>query len=161
MSELRLGDVVRTEVEQLEQYGEAAQEFFITLSGEIREEFSSSLNKILTGELASFQTQANRSLATSGYATAGNLLGSLAGELVGGLLPDNLFGGVYGAAINGAVRAAVADYLRTGSVDMRRVVTGANSSGGSVLTRQNSLNLSAGQQSAEAAAALQRAQRNL
>lgn len=161
MSELKLSDVVRTEVEQLEQYGEAAEEFFMTLSGEIREEFSASLNKILTGELANFQTQVNRSMSSSGYATAGNLLGSIAGELVGGLLPDNLFGGVYGAAMNGAVRSAVSDYFRTGSVDIRRVINGANSSGGNSLTRHNSLNLSMGQQSAETLSALTRAQRNL
>lgn len=158
---IRLGDVVQTELEQLESYGEAAQEFFVSLTADIKQEFSASLNDLLTTEMANFQTQVSRSLmgGTDTGSQLGSLFGNLAGDVIGGLLPDSLFGDVYGAAISGAVRTAVRDVVRNGSFDLGRVVKSANSSGASVLNR--SIDMSKSQRSAEALTTLNRGQRNL
>lgn len=160
MDGIRLSDVVQTEIE-LETYGEAAQEFFVALTEDIRQEFSASLNELLTTEMANFQQQVAKGLSTGTDAGSqlGNLFGTLAGDVIGGLLPDSMFGNVFGAAVSGAVRTAVRDVVRTGSFDLGRVVSGANSSGARVLNQQ--IRMSSNQQSAEALNTLNRGQRNL
>lgn len=157
---MRLGDVVGSEIEQLERYGEAAEEYFHTLSEEIRGDFSASLQQILSGELASFQQSVNRTTASSGYGQLGNILGGVLGDTVGGLLPDSLFGDVFGAAFSAAIRTVAMDVARTGTVNVGKAVNSANRSGGAALDR-DIRNMSRGQQSAEMLAMLRHGQRNL
>lgn len=159
-SGLRLGDVVNAEIEQLERFGEAAEEYFHGLSEEIRKDFSASLEQILSGELAMFQQALNASTANSGYGQLGNLFGNLLGDVVGDFLPDNLFGDVSTAALKAVIRTVAVDVLRSGNVNPRRVLSSATRSSQTVLNR-HTRNMSVGQESAEILAALQHGQRNL
>lgn len=169
MDGVRLRDVVQVELEQLEQYGDAAAEFFHELSGEIRREFTGALEELLTNDLTAFQSQVNRSLAQSslgrsGMGDMGGALGNLMGDAVGAFMPDNLFGDVFGAAISGALRTAARDLMRNGAVDIGRAVTAGNRSGGNRLDtviRRGDLQMSGGQRNAEAWAELGRGRRNL
>lgn len=154
---IRVGDVVQVELEQLEQYGEAASDFFHELSGEIRGEFTATLEELLTKDLAAFQSQVNRSLSSSGLGQVSGLLGNTVGDMLGAFLPDSVFGDVFGAAISGALKTAAQDFARTGSFNAGRVVNSANRSGGN---RLDSV-MSQGQRSAEAWSELSRGQRNL
>lgn len=161
---VRLRDVVQVEMEQLEQYGDAAAEFFHELSGEIRREFTGTLEELLTNDLAAFQSQVSRSLAESGMGDMGGALGAMLGDTVGAFLPDGLFGDVFGAAIGGALRTAARDLMRNGSVNVGRAVTAGNRSGGMRLDsviRRGDLQMSGGQRSAEAWLELGRGRRNL
>lgn len=161
---IRLRDVVQVEIEQLEQYGEAAQEFFHSLSDDIRTEFTGTLEQLLTHDLAAFQSQVSRSLASSNLSDVGGALGGLLGDVVSASLPDTLFGDVFGSAIGGAIRTAARDVARYGSFDVGRAIGAANRSGGSRLDswiRRGDVPMSEGQRSAEAWALLNRGQRNL
>lgn len=161
---IRLRDVVQVEIEQLEHYGEAAQEFFHGLSGDIRRDFTGTLEELLTKDLAAFQSQVNWSLSSSGLGGVGSVLGETVGDAIGAFLPDNTFGDVFGAAISGALRTAARDYARNGTLDIGRVADAANRSGGSRLDttiRQGDLFMSKGQRNAEAWSELSRGRRNL
>lgn len=160
---IRLRDVVQVELEQLEEYGEAAGEFFHQLAGDIRTEFTGTLEQLLTNDLVAFQSQVSRSLAGSGLGGVGNVLGDTLGDALGAMLPETLFGDVFGAAIGGALRTAVGDLAR-GNFDVGRVVDSANRYGNTRLDtaiRRGDLPLSGGQRSAEIWGELTRAQRNL
>lgn len=161
---IRLRDVVQVELEQLEQYGEAAGEFFHTLSADIRREFTGTLEELLTHDLAAFQSQVNRSLANSGMGGVGNVLGGALGEALGAFLPENVFGDVLGAAMGGALRTAAQDLSRHGSFDVNRAVRSANRYGHNRLDaviRRGDLPMSNSQRSAEAWSELRHGQRNL
>lgn len=161
---IRLRDVVQVELEQLEQYGEAAGEFFHTLSGDIRREFTGTLEELLTRDLPAFQSQVSRSLASSNLSGVSGALGNVLGDVVGSVLPENIFGEVFGSAINGALRTAARDLARYGTLDVGRAVSAANRYGGTRLDgyiRRGELPLSDGQRSAEAWGELNRGQRNL
>lgn len=161
---IRLRDVVQVELEQLEQYGEAAEEFFHTLSGDIRREFTHTLEELLTRDLVAFQSQVNRSLAGANMSGIGNALGGVLGDVLGAALPGGPFGDVFGAAIGGALRMAAQDLARYGNVDMGRAISAANRSGGNRLDgiiRNGDLPMSGGQRSAEIWSELRRGQRNL
>lgn len=161
---LRLRDVVQVEMEQLEQYGEAAEEFFHTLSGDIRREFTGTLEGLLTHDLPAFQSQVSRSLASSQMSGVGGVLGGVLGDVVGNILPETLFGNVFGAAISGAVQTAVRDLARYGTLDIGRAVSAANRSGNARLDshiRRGDIPLSTGQRSAEIWSELGHGQRNL
>lgn len=164
---IRLRDVVQVELEQLEEYGEAAQEFFHGLSGDIKREFTDSLETLLTHDLPAFQSQVTRALTRSSLGDAGGalggLFGSVVGDVVGAALPG-AYGDVFGSAISGAIRRAAQDLARYGSLDMGRVIAAGNNSGGRTLggvIRRGELPMSDSQRSAEAWAALGRGQRNL
>jgi hypothetical protein len=154
---IRLRDVVQVELEQLEQYGEAASDFFHELSGEIRGEFTATLEELLTRDLVAFQSQVNRSLTSNGLGEVSGLLGSGVGDMLGAFLPDSVFGDVFGAAISGALKTAAQDFARTGSFDIGRTVQAANRYGGNRLDNV----MSQSQRSAEAWGELSRGQRNL
>lgn len=161
---IRLRDVVQVELEQLEQYGEAAEEFFHTLSGDIRREFTGTLDELLTRDLVAFQSQVNRSLAGNGLSGVGGVLGGMLGDVVGAVLPENMFGDVFGAAINGALRTAARDLARYGTLDVGRAVSAANRSGGTRLDsiiRRGEVPMSNSQRSAEVWSELGHGQRNL
>jgi hypothetical protein len=161
---IRLRDVVQVELEQLEAYGEAASEFFHELSDDIKQEFTSSLETLLTHDLAAFQSQVNRSLGNAGLGDAGNVLGGVLGDTLGSLLPENMAGNVFGAAIGGALRTAARDLVRNGSLDVGRTIASANRYGGNRLDsiiRRGELPMSNSQRSAEAWNQLGRGQRNL
>lgn len=161
---IRLRDVVQVELEQLERYGEAAGEFFHTLSGDIRREFTGTLEDLLTRDLPAFQSQVQRSLASANLGGVGGVLGNILGDAVGAMLPDTLFGDVFGSAIGGALRTAAQDLARHGSLDIGRAVSAANRSGGARLDgilRSGDLPMSTGQRSAEIWSELGRGQRNL
>lgn len=161
MTDTRLRDVVSTEIEQLERYGEAAEEFFHQLTGEIREEFSASLDEMLNSEMTHFQSRL-QSAYQGGYDIAGTL-GNTAGNIFGDFLtgPD-LFSQVFGLAVNNAVRTAVRDFVRTGTVDLKRVITAADRGGTTVFNQaaRTEMNLSSSQQNADVLLALSRSQRN-
>lgn len=161
---IRLRDVVQVELEQLEQYGDAAGEFFHQLAGEIRSEFTGTLEQLLTNDLAAFQSQVSRSLASNGLSDVGGVMGDALGDMLGAFLPENVFGDVFGAAIGGALRTAARDLTRNGSFDLGRAVNSANRRGGSRLDtaiRRGDLPMSGGQRSAEIWSELSRGQRNL
>lgn len=169
---ISLRDVVQTEVEQLERYGEAAEDFFHELSDEIRSEFTGTLEDLLTHDLAAFQRQVNRTLAYSGMNEVGGILGDALGGAVESLIPGQVLGDVFGAAVGGALRMALSDFSRSGSVDMNRIIKGANKRGGSRLDsllrggRFGSLHpaempLSESQRGVESWASISKARRNL
>lgn len=161
---IRLRDVVQVELEQLEEYGEAAEEFFHTLSGDIRREFTGALEGLLTHDLAAFQSQVSRSLAQSGMGDVGNALGGVLGNALDAFLPENVFGDVFGAAIGGALRSAARDLSRHGSLDIGRAVSSANRAGGNRLDaviHHGDLPMSSSQRSAAAWSELSHGRRNL
>ena len=161
---IRLRDVVQVEIEQLEEYGEAAGEFFHALSGDIRREFTSTLETLVTQDLAAFQSQVNRSLANTGLGNAAGAIGGAVGDVLGEFLPENVFGDVFGAAVGGALRSAARDFARNGDFDINRAVNAANRSGNTRLNtaiRKGDLPLSRGQKAAEVWSELSHGQRNL
>ena len=154
-------DVVETELEQLERHGEAAIEFFQELASDIKRDFSSVLDGILTQDLPAFQQQVNRSLASSSFTAP---VADMLGDTLSGLLPTGGFGDVLGAAVGGALRTVLGDVSRGGGVDIGRIVRGASRSGNTQLDRVNrsgGLSLSDSQQHLGAWEALSKAQRNL
>lgn len=160
---IRLRDVVQVELEQLEAYGDAAGDFFHELAGDIRSEFTGTLEQLLTHDLVAFQSQVSRSLASSGMGGVGNVLGDTLGGVLGAMLPENMFGDVFGAAINGAMRTALGDLAR-GNFDLGRVVNSANRYGNTRLDtaiRNSDIPMSGSQRSAEIWSELGRGQRNL
>lgn len=162
-SNLTIRDVVETEMEQLELYGEAAVEFFQGLAGDIRRDFTETLDGLLTQELPAFQQQVSRSLsAATGIA---DIVGDALGGGLGSLTSNAPFGDVFGAALSGALRTVLSDVSRGNGVNLGRVVRGASRAGNTQFDRATrnggGLVFSASQQGAQAWESLNRGQRNL
>lgn len=132
---ITLRDIVQTEAEQLESFGDAAEGFFHSLASDIKQEFTSTLNELITHDLVQFQSQVSRQTNASGFGQVGTALGGAVGSVIDGIFPETIFGDVYGAAVGGALRTVLGDFFGRGSVDWRRAITSANRTGSSELDR--------------------------
>ncbi len=169
---IRLRDIVETEIDQLQRYGEAAEEFFHRLSEDIRAEFNQTLEQILTQEVGGFQQQMRQSFAAQGMDAVGTAMGDVLGRTLESNGMNGAYGQVFSEAIAGAVHSVLGELAQNGSVEWGDVVRGANRSGGRALDRvlktghngwlnARQLNLSPAQRSAVLWESLSRARRGM
>jgi hypothetical protein len=138
-----IGDMIKQSSNEIEEFGEAAEQFFQSLSEKIRGDFVAKLEQILSKDLVDFERNVNSftNNSTSGAGLFSGLisggLSSIFGNLIDGASEKekgtpNLGAGIgvaLGQAANTALYKAINDLARTGSIDLRSVIKAGSNAG--------------------------------
>lgn len=149
---------IAQEQARLHQFAQEADSYLAQLAENLRSDFNSTLNRMVSEDLAQFQRQVESVFSSLGLAEVGSSVSSGVARLLGDVFRDGSsidMGGIFTSALG----AALGRFGRTGTFDAHNLFKAGYYGAGRGLSQ--SLRVSRGQQGAASLKAHRHAQRNL